>query len=311
MPLTAPLWKDNRRIQAAAINAPPMHPNEPDAAAVKLLQRALIDTGALHIGAPTGFYGPQTAEAVRDIEGTFALSVDQGVAGKQVLEVLDLLLQGKRPATGGRSGAALAEDDKPLASAKVNAALAALALFRPLLQAMLNGASVDSPLPVTLPLFIHFKLRRPQALINEGRVITMSDLDNIRRTYQGILNVFGASAAKFRSGTPVHGLTTPAEAQFGGVITFGPAFADFDTLHGGRIGPNSRAAILIHEATHVVDQTSHDPAVHISEFRPEYETQSPDAALHNPSSYAGFAAHIALGHEPTPRFGLGPGARGL
>jgi hypothetical protein len=75
------------------------------------------------------------------------------------------------------------------------------------------------------------------------------------------------------------------------------------------VGPNSRAAILIHEGMHAVDadKKSGDDDIHISEFDPAYETQPPDKSLFNPSSFAGFAAHVFNGSDPKPRFGLGAG----
>jgi len=77
------------------------------------------------------------------------------------------------------------------------------------------------------------------------------------------------------------------------------------------IGPNSRAAILIHEGMHAVDAslTSGNLGIHISEFSPAYDTQPANLSMFNPSSYAGFAAHVANGAagDPNPRFGLGNG----
>ena len=310
MALTADLWNSNRRLQSASNNAPAMRPHDPDAAAVRLLQQALIDTGFMHLRAPTGNYLGETSAAVVDVERTFNLGVDTGVAGRQVLGVLDLLLQGKRPETGGRSGASLAEADKPGARGKVGAALGALRSFRGQVQQTLDGTSVDLDAVTSDALSLHFKLLGPGVSAGIRRGVTIGDLDLIIRTYGGINNVMFNSANTFRSGTPVNGLTIPAEAPEGGPITFGPAYADFDTRFGKRIGPNSRMAIIIHESTHVVDGVSGVANIHISEFAPGYATQPPDLALHNPSAYAAFAAHIVLRRDPKPRFGLGAG-RGL
>jgi hypothetical protein len=75
-------------------------------------------------------------------------------------------------------------------------------------------------------------------------------------------------------------------------------------------GPNSLAAMMIHEATHVIDNRSGDDATtHISEFTAAYETQPAANARHNPSAFATFAAHID-DHADRPRaqrFGLGAG----
>lgn len=307
MTLTADLWKNNRRLQSASNNAPSMRPRDTDAAAVRLLQQGLIDTGFMHLRAPTGHYLAETSAAVVDVEQTFNLVVDIGVAGRQVLGVLDLLLQGKRPETGGRSGASLAEADIPGARGKVAAALAALRSIRGQVQRMLGGASVDLDAVTSEALSLHFKLLPPGVLSGVRRGVTIGDLDLIIRTYGGIDNVMFNSATTFRSGSPVNGLSVPAEAPLGGPITFGPAYADFDTRFGKRIGPNSRMAIIIHEATHVVDGVSGAPNIHISEFDAGYAVQPPDLALHNPSAYAAFAAHVVLRRDPNPRFGLGAG----
>ncbi len=96
-----------------------------------------------------------------------------------------------------------------------------------------------------------------------------------------------------------------------GTIIFGRTFKNFSNAEGQLIGPNSRAAILIHEGFHAVDaaqKSGDDVNIHISEFDPKYDTQSADNSLFNPSSYASFAAHVfPPGKDPNPRFGLGAG----
>lgn len=61
----------------------------------------------------------------------------------------------------------------------------------------------------------------------------------------------------------------------------------------------------MHEGVHVFDGQSGARNAHISEFDPAYDRQSADLSLHNPSSFAGFAAHIVNNGDPSPRFGLG------
>lgn len=77
-------------------------------------------------------------------------------------------------------------------------------------------------------------------------------------------------------------------------------------------GPNCQAAILVHETVHAV---SGEPSNHIPEWfespQPKtvdsppkyYAEQTPDEALHNPSSYAAFAQHIFYGDDR--RYGAG------
>lgn len=114
-----------------------------------------------------------------------------------------------------------------------------------------------------------------------------------------------------------NGIFTAAEAPPGGPIVFGPPYSDFTLAPVGvtniaKTGPNSLAAIMIHEATHVIDDFSRvNPASHISEFTPEYAIQTAVNARHNPSAFATFAAHIfdKADRLPQNRFGLSQGGR--
>lgn len=144
-----------------------------------------------------------------------------------------------------------------------------------------------------------------------SRQLTDADLATILERYGQLVKLFAASATRFRTGAPVNGILTAAEAPVNGPVTFGPAFTNVNSNFGELIGQNSRAAILIHEGVHVFDRNSGRRDTHISEFDPAYSAQSANLSLHNPSSFAGFAAHIDLKRDPVPRFGLGPGARGL
>ena len=88
-------------------------------------------------------------------------------------------------------------------------------------------------------------------------------------------------------------------------------------------GPNCQAAIIVHEATHVVDGASGAAAAHIPEWatvdppisgkvsagpdatfsKTGYDLQTPENAIHNAAAYASFAAHVARGKDE--RFGDG------
>jgi len=81
-------------------------------------------------------------------------------------------------------------------------------------------------------------------------------------------------------------------------------------------GPNCQAAIVVHESEHTVDALSGDNATtHISEWETvdppilakfgltRYDRQTPEQAIHNPSAYASFAAHVSHGKDE--RFGDG------
>ena len=301
MALRSGFWSGNPRLQAAADNKPPMKQGTPDKVAVTLLQQALINTGMAPTIAADGIYGPKTAGGVRNVELRFNMDKDEGVAGRQVLGILDILLQ------GGTLGADLARADTAFAAEKIQDALFALNGFR---AALIVNMPVDQLAEDAMR--THFRLFLAQPTIAVGRQITIADVDTIMARYNQLLSLFASSANRFETGVPVNGIFTAAEAPLGGPVRFGPAFTNVDSHFGGRIGPNSRAAVLIHEGVHVFDRLSGDDnRTHISEFdEPRYSLQSADDSLHNPSSFAGFAAHIDNNGDPTPRFGLGPGPAG-
>ena len=316
MALTAPKWKKNTRLQHASNNAPAMRPGEHDHAAVKLLQEALIANGfgAFPAGA-TGNYGGETALAVHQVEERYNLSVDRGVAGREVFGVLDQLLQGKDPAIhplppGGTaaSGAALARTDIPLAIRKVNKAITAVgeAQITMISQALAGpGEGRREFDKVTVDaLRVHFRLAVIGTAAAPTREMDLGDLDIIRKNFLAVVGYLRRNATTFVDGTPTNGIQFPAETAVGvGPTTFGPAYRNFDGTDGfQRFGPNSRAAIVTHEAIHGVDNQA-VKAVDVPEFTAAYATQAANASLHNPCSYASFAAHIFKGSDPSPRFG--------
>jgi hypothetical protein len=86
----------------------------------------------------------------------------------------------------------------------------------------------------------------------------------------------------------------------------------------------NRAASVLHEAVHVFDPESGEPSTHIPEWyvtdaaadalglghepnhadlATRYDLMSTADALHNPSAYAAFAQHVAIGSDT--RFGEG------
>jgi peptidoglycan hydrolase-like protein with peptidoglycan-binding domain len=304
MSLRSPRWNRITRLQSASDNSPPMRVGELNHDATVVLQEALIENGFPLAAGPTGNYLQDTAAAVRAAEQAFTLSVDQGVAGRQVLGALDRgFLGGVNPSFG----AALARGDADLALAKVQAAIDAMAAIPlPLIGA--DGTRATIPQATAAALRIHFRLVIVPATIGVARLPTDVDIRLIRTTFNAIARVLRNNGNTFRDGVPVNGIGTPAEAPFARPITFGPAFRSITLPDGTLIGPNSRAAILIHESTHVVDNRSGAPAIHISEFDPAYDAQDPDLSIHNPSSFAGFAANIfPPAGEPQLRYGLGPG----
>jgi peptidoglycan hydrolase-like protein with peptidoglycan-binding domain len=313
-------WRDNQRVQRAENNNPSMKSGE-SGEPVHLLQAALVLQGfdIPHHGVTgnpprqnNNFLG-ETQAAVRQCEARFGLTVDVGVAGQEVVRRLDQENNSLYTTRAGHFGAALARSDVGRAIGKITQATLGLTFLNA------NVLPTSTTTLVNDALRVHFRLLPPGSA-GDGirRARTAGDIDRILNTYRLIGAVFASNATSFVDGIPVNGVKTAAEANTGSRrVLFGPAFRDFTLtpvdLTGGEIGPNSRAAILIHEGMHAADDsgTSGNANIHISEFDPPYDTQRADLALFNPSSYAGFAAHIANNGDPSPRFGLGPGARRL
>ena len=138
----------------------------------------------------------------------------------------------------------------------------------------------------------------------------------IRETYLRAQEVLAESARRFVSVSEhdvrrlfPNGALPPAYALYGDRIFFTPTFAPFDAATKRGLGPLCRAAMVLHEAVHVVDARSGEPEVHVSEWdEPRFSRLSPDQSLHNPSSYASFAAQMherVIEWPPQARFGAG------
>jgi peptidoglycan hydrolase-like protein with peptidoglycan-binding domain len=318
MTLTWEPWRNENRIKQAELSKPSMKQGE-SGQPVHLLQAALVLNNfdiplhgivqGVNGGRQNNFFGPQTANAVRECERRFNLTQDVGIAGREVIGKLDFESALNFQVHTGQFGAALARADVPLAVGKVASSLLGLNFLR-------GGALPSTATPlVEEALRVHFRLLPPTGGPPDGirRPRTNQDLDLIIRTFTRLAGVLNASATSFVDGIPVNGIKTPAESNTNSsIVLFGPFFRSFSEGLGAAIGPHSRAAILIHEGVHAIDDSgppglgrSGELAVHISEFQPAYDAQPADLSLFNPSSYASFAAHIALGRDPFPRFGLG------
>lgn len=292
-----------------------MRSGEPDKAAVRLLQEALIASGfAIPTGA-TGNFMQQTAAAVVAAERHFGFHVDGGVAGREVIGALDLALRGWKPAAGQLWGGQLALTVIPVAQRKVTAALRALAEVDA--QLATGGFDFVTADGVTMAaLRTHFKLVPPGGTPGIGlEVISRATIDPLIRNFRGIQRTLG-NRAMIRHSICTLGLDTAAEAPFGGPVIFGPPYSSFTfeptgTTNIAKTGTNSLVAMMIHETTHVIDSRSGDDATtHISEFTAAYTTQPARHARHNPSAFATFAAHIDERSDrqpPNRRYGLGAG----
>jgi hypothetical protein len=309
MPLQSDLLKNDPALEACLVNdsahvvpgAQGDHVSKLQTA-LSLVDGAAIDSGEL----AARRYGPSTASAVlaykkkRGIVNFSYQTQADNIVGKMTIASLDRELLGKGSHPVAKD---LAQLDRPLAEGLVRNALRALADIERDIKIIESGASLSLATPRWDALQTHFHLNF-RVSGGTARALTQADLDLIRRNFQGVAQVFFNSAFSFDNGPPALP-GSPASAAFSTQkISFSPLYKDFDTADGGRIGPRSRGAILIHEAIHLVDNLS-GPPNHISEFSPAYATMIADSAIHNASSYATFAWHVTRGFD-LPRFGLGP-----
>jgi peptidoglycan hydrolase-like protein with peptidoglycan-binding domain len=309
------VWKDNDRIKRAERDAPAMRHGE-RGLGLHLLQAALILNGfdvPSHGVITKNSYGNDTDAAVRRVEQRFTLSIqDTGIAGTQVIGALDREADKFYKDHAGHFGRDLGVQDAGLALSKIDAARNALVAVRATLQPtpIPTPPALPFPFPVAQDaLAFHFRLLVGAAGPAPMRAATIADLDKIIKTYLDITFVLRGATFTFQDGIPTNGVKIVAEAALGKQRPLlGPFYRDFDAPFAAKVGKDSRVAVLIHESMHSVDASgkSGRKDIHISEFDTAYNTQPPDKSLLNPSSYAGFAAHVFLGRDPRPRFGLGP-----
>lgn len=110
----------------------------------------------------------------------------------------------------------------------------------------------------------------------------------------------------------------PAYAKADQGVWFSPQFREWDATAKTGYGPNCRAAMVLHESSHFIDQAIIDYAYEwktipfpcLGPFVNGhfYNTLDPDLALKNASCYACFAVHVSRGSDE-PRYGAGnPGS---
>jgi hypothetical protein len=311
MPLRSELFKGDTKLEDA-LNIPLKHITQgasgPHVAKIHTaLGRLVPNVEIAKSDLDSATYGLSTTEAVKAYKRSHAPPIVNfayqntvdGIVGQMTVKALDDDLIGSKNAHVAKE---LAEDDKPIAVQVVANAILALDAIARDMNVMRSGASVDLGTPRWVALQTHFHL--------QPDVVTDGDIADIRRQFSEIQQVFLNSAASFQNGPSVVP-GSPASGDFNTKrIFFAPLYKDSDTPDGAAIGPHSRVAILIHEATHLVDSLSGQPQNHVSEFSPSYDTQTAEQSRHNPSSYASFAWHVTRGFD-RPRFGLDAATRGM
>jgi hypothetical protein len=311
--LQSDLFKGDLKLEACAVdnsahiqmkkNFVGEHVGKIQTALLRIDPSLKISAGELN----TKTYGQTTADAVQAykrarsiINFTYQDSADNIVGIMTILRLDKELKDGQSKLVAKD----LALADAPMGQSLVRNALTALSQIERDISILESGASLSLGTPRWDALGKHFHLSF-QVTTATTRALTKADLEFIKKNYQGVAQVFVNASFAFQNG-PAAKPGAPASARIDlQKIFFAPIYKDTDSADGAAIGPRSRAAILVHEAVHLVDNLSgNDATTHISEFSPAYDTQSADNALHNPSSYATFAWHVTRGFD-TPRFGLG------
>lgn len=289
MALTASVWSANRRLQAASENLPPMSRGELDLAAVTLLQQVLIENGFAIPDGATGNYLNETAAAVRAVEQQFDLTRDNGVAGREVLTVLDALENGVDPP---QSPKAAAEAAKPLALKWLGNAI--FAINARIVELQAQGLQIN---PFGLQLNRHFHLDTSaagQELANLTRLLNNYTRiqANLGRSGTIFRSVDDATAARETRGQFRPGVILPAYTFSGIVIKF--------TSHYPGLGANAQAAVVVHEMAHFISPF----ILHVGgESGPEYDNSDFRIAINNAHCYPNFAEHVTPPFRDE-RFGL-------
>jgi hypothetical protein len=221
--------------------------------------------------------------------------------GKHTLQKLNYLVGGSAPpgpAPAPPDPKATAEANKPTATSMVQGAMGAI------LKYSLLGAADDPAFQAKIDAAFdhHFHLSE----VTDAKDRT-DKIDLIYKSYVAVLGAFANSASKWQSVSDAQATQDtstdfpPAYASPDAFVRFTSKFRPWDPARRVGQGPLTAAMILIHECIHFVDKDAPDYAY---EWQPNYDNLSPDQAVHNPSSYASFAAEIRRGIDK-PRPGAG------
>jgi hypothetical protein len=167
----------------------------------------------------------------------------------------------------------------------------------------------------------HFRISPTLALAAKAPLLAQ-----IQATYAAVMGTFGNSGSNFRYRTDVEATTIDHTGAFAAYTLLG-ANMNF-TEHFAERRRMARAAIVLHEAVHFTDASSHNrtstgalaidipewyvtdaqaDALHLphqanrADLAARYDTMPTSDAVHNPSAYAAFAQHVAIGSDT--RFG--------
>lgn len=267
-------------------------------------------TGPTVFRAPRdGFCDPSMSKQIKTFQEHFNLTAD-GVVDPtgHTFPKMKQIAAFSAPVAGRLFGSTLATIDVSRALFKVDKALASLNQFRGVMSGPTPASGAFDRVTEDA-LRTHFRLAPfGSGLIAPIRAVKLPDIDHLLTHFLRIRIVLASKA--FDDGSPKNPKTNRvvAAAAFlnSGRIIFSSFYRNFNGGDGPAIGQESRVAILIHEGMHAVDSAQKSGAddVHISEFVPAYDIQPTDKSLFNPSSFASFAAHVTLGRDPQPRFGL-------
>ena len=189
-----------------------------------------------------------------------------------------------------------AEQDKSTSLTWIAAAMGAIKSYELSLMSGLGDPLGFHQLTKTA-LDVHFHL-------NKGPYGELVYLSTIKKNYSDVVHTLNNSANVFRTrstaeavadkGVDKNNIPYPAYTFYQTSINFTHSFLGF--------GPLCRAAMVLHEPVHFVDKLA-TGANDFYEHGKQYDTLTPEQAIHNPSSYVSFAEHIY--YRKDERFGAG------
>lgn len=257
---------------------------------VEAIQQALNSISPI-AGGPTvklkvdGIVGPKTIAAILNFQkANLGLTQDGKVdVNGSTLQRINFILDGSTA-----DPKALAIADMPVSNFWATLAITALQ---------------NSTAPtVQVAVETHFHL-------SSGKLNREIYLQIIRRNYTRVKAVFARAAQVFRTRSDSeaaqdnaldHGVPFPAYTFFNQSVNFTSTFHPWNGTDG--FGPMCRSAMVLHEPVHYVDPLA-TPENDFYEHGAEYNSLTPEQAVHNPSSYVCFAEQIAFGSDV--RFGAG------
>jgi hypothetical protein len=288
MPLTNSAWEKNFRLQAATTGGNPV-PKGDRGRHVAILRKNLEAVGFERSLEPSDFYGPSTADMIRDFRLIYDVPGKSELVDKALLETLDAILNKKIPqrrfkagpvANMGAKGKDFALKYLPTTKQWVDTALKSSRRVEQTLTSTMNsGPEPDFPTDVYQPFMQHFRLQICiKAILDAGKgrlptslMLAYNDVDEATKTIRirevigkvnKIANVFGSIKAYLDASPDTIFVNSTATSKAYAecdinkkVITFYEKnFFEVASGVAGGMDRKSASWVTIHESAHAVLQ---------------------------------------------------------